>query len=73
MAAMTVRLDDGLATKLRLVAEVEDKTMNDIISTAVADYCADRLEAPAFRTRASEYISKLQAVLNASRVGGRSS
>lgn len=72
MGAMTVRLDDGLETKLRLVAEVESRPMSDIISVAVAEYCAARLEAPAFRTRAAEYISKLQAVLTAPRAGGRS-
>lgn len=71
MGAMTVRLDDGLTTRLRLVAEVEDKPMNDIISAAVALYCDQRLLAPAFRTRADEYIGKLQSVLDAAK-GGRS-
>ena len=72
MAAMTVRLDDGLHTKLRLVAEVQDKPMNDVISTAVANYCAEQLDQPSFRTRAAEYIAKLQTVLTVPRAGGRS-
>lgn len=72
MGAMTVRLDDSLTTRLRLVAEVEDKPMNDIISAAVAAYCDQRLSAPAFRTRAKEYIGKLQSVLDARAEGSRS-
>jgi predicted transcriptional regulator len=65
MAVMTVRLDDGLAMRLRLVAEVEERPMSDVISEAVADYCSHALEAPAFRTRAEQYIGKLQGVLEA--------
>jgi predicted transcriptional regulator len=65
MAAMTVRLDDGLAMRLRLVAEVEERPMSDIVGEAVAHYCAERLDAQIFRNRAAEYIAKLQNVLGA--------
>lgn len=70
MGAMTVRLDDGLHAKLRLVAEVQDKPMGDIVNTAVANYCAEQLAQQPFRVRAAEYIAKLQGVLD--RAGGRS-
>lgn len=64
MAAMTLRLPDQLDTMLRLVSDVEERSMSEVINHAIHRYCVEQLQDQTFRNRARVRISKIQGVLD---------
>lgn len=59
---MTLRLPDGLADDLDLVATVDEVTRSDAVRTAITAYCAARRSDPDFQARAGELAARLARV-----------
>lgn len=63
MSAMTLRLPDELNAKLRLVADVLDLSVTDVVREAVQMYCALRLKDPQFIAEAREHVEAMSKLI----------
>lgn len=64
MSAMTLRLPDDLAERLRLVAEVLEWSVSDAVRTAVEEFVRDRLSNEGFRTQVQLHIDRMSTLLS---------
>ena len=59
-----LRLDPGLADRVRAVAEVEGRTVSDVIRDAIADHIERRRKDPRFRRLVAESVRRHQRLLS---------
>jgi predicted transcriptional regulator len=64
---MVLRLDPELAERLRTVAEVEDRSVSDIVREAIAELVERRRKDTAFMRLLEENVARHERVLRALR------
>ena len=60
---MLLRLEEELADRLKAVAEVEDRTVSEVIREAIAEHVDRRRRDPAFRKLVAESMKRHQRLL----------
>ena len=60
---MLLRLEEDLADRLKAVAEVDDRSVSDVIREAIAEHVERRRRDPAFRTRVAESLQRHERLL----------
>lgn len=68
---MVLRLDPDLAERLETVAEVEGRSMSDVVREAIADLVERRRKDKAFIRLLEENLARHERVLRALRDGER--
>jgi predicted transcriptional regulator len=61
--SVLLRLNEDLADRLRAVAEVEDRTVSDVIREAIAEHVERRRSDPEFRRRVAESMKRHERLL----------
>lgn len=63
MSAMTLRLTDELNAKLRMIADVDDETVADVVREALDAWCARRFADEEFREEAQRRLDRMSKML----------
>ena len=61
---MTLRMDEGLAGKVRTIAEVEGTSVSDVIRDALAEHVERRRRDPQFQERLRRNLDRHRELLN---------
>ncbi len=61
--SMTLRLDGELVDKVRIIAEVEESTVSDVIRDALADHVEKRRRDPEFQAMLKRNLQRHQELL----------
>jgi predicted transcriptional regulator len=61
--SVLLRLEEDLADRLKAVAEVEDRSVSDVIRDAIAEHVERRRRDPAFRKQVAESMKRHQRLL----------
>ena len=62
--SMTLRIDEALAERVRMIAEVEDTTVSDVIRDALAEHVERRRRDPEFQTMLKRNLRRHEELLN---------
>jgi predicted transcriptional regulator len=61
--SVLLRLEEDLADRLRAVAEVEDRSVSDVIRDAIAEHVERRRRDPAFQRKVAESMKRHQRLM----------
>ena len=61
--SVLLRLEEDLADRLKAVAEVEDRSVSEVIREAIAEHVERRRRDPAFRKLVAESVKRHQRLL----------
>jgi predicted transcriptional regulator len=61
--SMLLRLNEDLADRLRAVAEVEDRSVSDVIREAISEHVERRRRDPEFRRQVAESMKRHERLL----------
>ena len=62
--SMTLRMDEGLAGKVRTIAEVDGTTVSDVIRDALAEHVERRRRDPEFQDMLKRNLQRHQELLS---------
>lgn len=62
--SMTLRMDEGLASKVRTIAEVDGTTVSDVIRDALAEHVERRRRDPEFQGMLKRNLQRHQELLS---------
>ena len=62
--SMTLRIDENLAERVRMIAEVEDTTVSDVIRDALAEHVERRRRDPEFQAMLKRNLRRHEELLS---------